>query len=63
MESKFVFHDPTGRRWRRLRRLFHAGAATLTLFVFLVIATVLISPALLRLRVARRRSAGTEEEI
>ena len=63
MESKFVFHDPTGRRWRRLRTLFHASAATLTVLVILVIATVLISPALPRLGLPAVEHLGNFKEV
>ncbi len=46
MEPKFVFHDPSGRRWRKLRRVFQISAVSLAALVIAVVATVLISPQL-----------------
>lgn len=63
MESKFVFHDPTGRRWRRIRAAFHASAALVTLVILLMVATVLISPAFPRLGLPAVEHLGNFKEV
>jgi cellulose synthase/poly-beta-1,6-N-acetylglucosamine synthase-like glycosyltransferase/spore germination protein YaaH/peptidoglycan/xylan/chitin deacetylase (PgdA/CDA1 family) len=46
MSSPFVFHDPTGARWARTRRVFAGIAAVLSVFVLLFLIAALTSPHL-----------------
>lgn len=46
MSSPFVFHDPTGARWARTRRVFAGIAAVLSVFLLLFLIAALTSPHL-----------------
>jgi hypothetical protein len=41
-----VFHDPRGRRWRRVRRIWLALSVVVTGLAIIFIASVLASPVL-----------------
>ncbi len=40
----FVFHDPTGKRWRRFRRGLQTGALFLGILLVLFVLSMAISP-------------------
>jgi len=46
MTSPFVFHDPTGARWTRVRRILAGAAAILSVFLLLVLIAAATSPQL-----------------
>src|SRR5579884_96667 len=49
MERSFVFYDPTGRRWKRLRRAFGVAAIAAAAFLVLFVLAVVTSPVLPKL--------------
>ena len=51
-----VFADPTGRRWRTLRRTAFAGGIITTVFALAVVVYVLVPPTLPTLTLATLRS-------
>jgi cellulose synthase/poly-beta-1,6-N-acetylglucosamine synthase-like glycosyltransferase/spore germination protein YaaH/peptidoglycan/xylan/chitin deacetylase (PgdA/CDA1 family) len=63
MESKFVFHDPSGRRWRRLRRAFRSTGFCITALLLLVAGTVLVSPSLPSLGLPSIEHVGNFKEV
>ncbi|MBV8816997.1 MAG: hypothetical protein JO022_01500, partial [Acidobacteriaceae bacterium] len=46
MSTKFVFYDPSGRRWVRFRRAFGIAAVALAIFLFAFILSVVTKPQL-----------------
>jgi spore germination protein YaaH/peptidoglycan/xylan/chitin deacetylase (PgdA/CDA1 family)/glycosyltransferase involved in cell wall biosynthesis len=46
METQFVFHDPTGRRWQRIRRVLQLSALALLGVTVILALTVVSSPQL-----------------
>lgn len=46
MTSPFVFHDPSGARWTRARRIFAGIAAILSVFLLLLLIAAATSPRL-----------------
>ena len=46
MSSLFVFHDPTGARWARTRRIFAGVAAILSVLLLLLVIAAATSPRL-----------------
>jgi hypothetical protein len=46
MTSPFVFHDPSGARWARARRVFAGAAAILSVLALLLLIAAATSPQL-----------------
>jgi cellulose synthase/poly-beta-1,6-N-acetylglucosamine synthase-like glycosyltransferase/peptidoglycan/xylan/chitin deacetylase (PgdA/CDA1 family)/spore germination protein YaaH len=46
MSSSFVFHDPSGKRWVRVRRLIGTGGILLAVALFLFVLSLLTRPRL-----------------
>jgi cellulose synthase/poly-beta-1,6-N-acetylglucosamine synthase-like glycosyltransferase/spore germination protein YaaH/peptidoglycan/xylan/chitin deacetylase (PgdA/CDA1 family) len=46
MKRDFVFHDPTGRRWRRFRRVARTAAVFFALFAALLVVALITTPQL-----------------
>jgi cellulose synthase/poly-beta-1,6-N-acetylglucosamine synthase-like glycosyltransferase/peptidoglycan/xylan/chitin deacetylase (PgdA/CDA1 family)/spore germination protein YaaH len=46
MSSSFVFHDPSGKRWTRVRRLLGTGGIVLAVALFLFVLSLLTRPRL-----------------
>ena len=63
MQKRVVFHDPTGKRWIRLRRGMRAGLLLLLLLIFLVGLAALTSPQLPRLGLPEVQHTGGFSEV
>jgi peptidoglycan-N-acetylglucosamine deacetylase len=63
METRFVFHDPTGRRWRRLRAGFQISLVALIALVIVTATTVLVSPTLPSLALSSVEHVGNFKEV
>ena len=63
MGTKFVFHDPTGRRWRRVRAFFQFGAIAAVALIMVTAATVLVSPTLPSLALSSVEHVGNFKEV
>ena len=46
MQTEFIFHDPTGKRWTRLRRASQVGAVALAVLGVLLVIAIITNPQL-----------------
>lgn len=63
MEQSFIFHDPTGKRWSRFRRLAQIGAVLTVVVAVLIILSVLTSPQLPTLGLGSIAHVGNLAEV
>ncbi|MBI5085639.1 MAG: glycosyltransferase [Acidobacteria bacterium] len=63
MQNSFIFHDPTGRRWQRVRRILGAGAVVLGALLTLLGLAALSSPQLPRLGLPEVQHIGGFSEV
>ncbi|HEY3441428.1 MAG TPA: glycosyltransferase [Paludibaculum sp.] len=63
MQSRFVFHDPTGRRWVRVRRALGTGGIILLTLISLVALAALSSPHLPRMGLPEVQRVSATNEV
>jgi cellulose synthase/poly-beta-1,6-N-acetylglucosamine synthase-like glycosyltransferase/spore germination protein YaaH/peptidoglycan/xylan/chitin deacetylase (PgdA/CDA1 family) len=63
METKFVFHDPTGRRWQKIRRVLQVSGLALIGLLLLLSLTVFSSPQLPVLGLPSVEHLGNYKEV
>ena len=63
METKFVFHDPTGRRWQKIRRVLQVSGLALIGLILLLSLTVFSSPQLPVLGLPSVEHLGNYKEV
>lgn len=63
MGTKFVFHDPTGRRWRRVRVGIQIACVAFIVLVMVTAATVLVSPTPPSLALSSVEHVGNFKEV
>ena len=63
MQTRFIFHDPTGRRWVRVRRMMGTSGVILAILIALVALAALSSPQLPRLGLPEVQRVSAVNEV